>query len=115
MSSRGGIGLAMITRRKALCLPLAATALRAAPQQRKCEEVRRIPGPEANQGVAADDDSLYATRSGRRSCAPRSVTSSARAKSLALGFSQSINHTFSVFSPADGRKVLDCCRVWTFA
>jgi hypothetical protein len=62
MSSRGGMGLAMITLRKAPCLPLAAPALRAAPQQRKCKEVRRIPTPEANQGVAADDDSLYAPR-----------------------------------------------------
>ena len=49
----------MITRRAALCFPL-PVALRAVPQHRTCEEVRRIPAPEANQGVAADEGSLYA-------------------------------------------------------
>ena len=36
----------------------------------------------------------YSTRSGRRSCAPDSVTSSATAKSLASGFCQSISQIF---------------------
>ena len=48
-----------ITRREALFLPLLVTGMRAAPQLR-CEEVRRIPAPEANQAVAADQDFLYA-------------------------------------------------------
>jgi hypothetical protein len=48
-----------MTRRGALLLPLAA-ALRAAAPTMRCEEVRRIPAPEANQAVAADDEFLYA-------------------------------------------------------
>ena len=47
-----------ITRRTAM-LSLAAAALPAA-SRRRSEEVRRIPAPEANQAVAADDSSLYA-------------------------------------------------------
>ena len=50
----------MITRRAALSFPFAAAALRSAPQHRRCEELRRVPTPEANQAVAADQDSLYA-------------------------------------------------------
>jgi hypothetical protein len=46
-----------MTRRSVLALPLAAAA---APQRRRYEEVRRIPAPEANQGVAADARYLYA-------------------------------------------------------
>jgi hypothetical protein len=46
-----------MTRRTILALPFAA-ALSAA--TRRCEEVRRIPAPEATQGVAADDRFLYA-------------------------------------------------------
>jgi len=49
---------ARLTRREAM-LSL-ATALSAAPQGRRVEEVRRIAAPEANQAVAADDTSLYA-------------------------------------------------------
>jgi hypothetical protein len=45
------------TRREALLLPFAAAQLHGA---RKCEEVRRIPAVEANQGVAADEEFLYA-------------------------------------------------------
>jgi hypothetical protein len=44
-----------MTRRSLLALPF---ALSAAP--RRCEELRRIPAPEANQGVAADAQFLYA-------------------------------------------------------
>ena len=47
-----------LTRRAAILRPLAAAGLGAAP--RKCEEVRRIPAAEANQGVAADEEFLYA-------------------------------------------------------
>jgi hypothetical protein len=46
-----------VTRRSILALPFAAAAV-AAP--RRCEEVRRVPAAEANQGVAADDRFLYA-------------------------------------------------------
>lgn len=46
-----------MTRRSILALPFAAAA---APQRRRAEELRRIPAPEANQGVAADDRHLYA-------------------------------------------------------
>ncbi len=44
-----------MTRRSILALPFAAAA---AP--RRCEEIRRIPAAEANQGVAADEQFLYA-------------------------------------------------------
>ncbi|MEO8598080.1 MAG: hypothetical protein ABI759_32470 [Candidatus Solibacter sp.] len=50
---------ARLTRRQAI-LWLGATALSAAPQGRRVEEVRRLAAPEANQAVAADDTSLYA-------------------------------------------------------
>jgi hypothetical protein len=46
-----------MTRRSILALPFAAVAIA---QRRRFEEVRRIPAPEANQGVAADDRFLYA-------------------------------------------------------
>lgn len=49
-----------MTRRQALCLPLAAAAVRAAAPRLRCEEVRRFPAPEANQAVAADEEFLYA-------------------------------------------------------
>ena len=48
-----------LTRREALCLSLAA-ALPASAQRIRSEEVRRIAAAEANQGVAADEDCLYA-------------------------------------------------------
>ena len=48
-----------MTRRQALYFAITASARAAAPA-RRCEEVRRIPAPEANQAVAADEDSLYA-------------------------------------------------------
>jgi len=48
-----------MTRRQALCLPLAA-ALKAAPLQWRSEEVRRFPAPEATQGVAVDGGHFYA-------------------------------------------------------
>jgi hypothetical protein len=51
--------LTSLTRRQALFLPLVATCMRAAPRVR-CEEVRRIAAPEANQAVAADEEFLYA-------------------------------------------------------
>jgi len=63
----GGIALAMpsgidlrLSRRKALFAPFAAAALSAAPQRWRSEEVRRIPAAEANQGVAVDEQFLYA-------------------------------------------------------
>ena len=49
-----------MTRRRALWLPLAAAGIGAAAPPLRCEEVRRIPAPEANQAVAADQDFLYA-------------------------------------------------------
>src|SRR3954452_1310029 len=49
-----------ISRRSALVLPFAATLLRAAPPTLRCEEVRRMAAPEANQAVAADEGFLYA-------------------------------------------------------
>jgi hypothetical protein len=49
-----------MTRREALYLPLAVTAMRAAPQRSRAEEIRRWPAPEANQAVAADRDFFYA-------------------------------------------------------
>jgi outer membrane protein assembly factor BamB len=49
-----------LTRREALCLPVAAAALRASPSRLRCEEVRRIAAPEANQAVAVDADHFYA-------------------------------------------------------
>jgi hypothetical protein len=49
-----------MTRREMLGVPLAGLALRAAPQGRRAEEVRRIPAAEANQGVAVDESCLYA-------------------------------------------------------
>src|SRR5258706_8565234 len=49
-----------LTRREALCLPMAASLLRGAPGGRRSEELRRIAAPEANQAVAADDEFLYA-------------------------------------------------------
>ena len=51
--------LPCLSRRQALCLPLATAALRGQPR-RQCREVRRIPAAEANQGVAADRLHLYA-------------------------------------------------------
>src|SRR5262245_13463862 len=50
----------MMTRRAALCLPFVPAALRGAPQHRSCVELRRVPAPEANQAVAADETALYA-------------------------------------------------------
>jgi hypothetical protein len=47
------------TRRQALALPF-AFAMRAAGPSLRCEEVRRIAAPEANQAVAADAGFLYA-------------------------------------------------------
>ena len=52
------VWFARLTRREVM-LSLAATSLSASPQRRS-EEVRRIPAPEANQAVAADETSLYA-------------------------------------------------------
>jgi len=49
----------MLTRRKMLALPLAASVLRGATVHRRCEEVRRFSVPEANQAVAADEEFLY--------------------------------------------------------
>jgi hypothetical protein len=49
-------GALAVTRRSVLALPLAAAV--AAP--RRCEETRRIAAAEANQGVAADEEFLYA-------------------------------------------------------
>ena len=49
-----------VTRREALCLPIAASLLRGAPAGRRSEELRRIAAPEANQAVAADDEFPYA-------------------------------------------------------
>ncbi len=46
-----------MTRRAILALPLAAAA---SGQPRRYAEVRRLPAPEANQAVAADDRFLYA-------------------------------------------------------
>ena len=48
-----------LTRREALCMPLAVTVLSASPQRWRSEEVRRISAPEANQAVAADENHLY--------------------------------------------------------
>lgn len=45
-----------MTRRSVLALPLAAMAA----ADRKCAETRRVAAPEANQGVAADAEFLYA-------------------------------------------------------
>jgi hypothetical protein len=49
-----------MSRRQALFLPLAGVALSAASPHLRCEEVRRISAPEANQAVAADEEFLYA-------------------------------------------------------
>jgi hypothetical protein len=47
------------TRRQAILFAIAGAARAASPAP-KCEEVRRIPAPEANQAVAADATALYA-------------------------------------------------------
>jgi len=52
--------LMKLTRRQALYLPFAVTGLRAASTGMRCDEVRRIPAPEANQAVAVDAEFLYA-------------------------------------------------------
>jgi len=49
-----------LTRRQALALPFAAAIHAATPARLRCEEVRRIPAPEAIQAVAADAGFLYA-------------------------------------------------------
>lgn len=49
----------MLTRRHAILLPLAAAAAKAAGAALRFEELRRIPAPGSNQGVAADAEFIY--------------------------------------------------------